>query len=261
MSEAGLRVLVADDEAPARAKLRMFLAEAPGIDAVFEAGDGASALEVIRARAPDLVFLDVQMPGLDGFAVLESLPAGAVPHVVFVTAFDAYALKAFEVHAVDFLLKPFDAGRFERALARARERVGARRGAEEREWLRRLVSELADRRPVRDDRILVEAAGRSVLLAATAIDRIESDRNYASVHSAGRVYTLRITMDELERRLDPARFVRLNRSTIVNVERVVDLVPEGHGDALVRLSDGTRLRLSRRYRDRLERFRPSSGRK
>jgi two-component system LytT family response regulator len=261
VNEAGLRVLVADDEAPARGKLKRFLEAAAGIEVVYEAGSGTRALDVIRESAPDLVFLDVQMPGLDGFAVLEALPAGAMPHVVFVTAYDAYALKAFEVHAVDYLLKPFDAERFERALARARERVAARRGSEERDWLRRLVSELVDRKPSHEEHLLVEAASRSVLLATAAIDRIEADRNYASVCSSGRVYTLRATMDELEGRLDPSRFVRINRSTIVNVERIVDLVPEGHGDAVVRLGDGTRLRLSRRYRDRLERFRPSSPRR
>jgi two-component system LytT family response regulator len=250
----GLRVLVVDDERPARAKVRRFLERDPEVELVFEAPDGVRALEVIRDQAPDIAFLDVQMPGLDGFQLVERLPPEALPHLVFVTAFDEYAVRAFEVNAVDYLLKPFDGERFARALARAKEVVEQRRGREEANRLLQVLRQLRREEAPRLDRLLVEAEGRSVLLRLEEIDRIEADRNYVRIHARSGAYRLRTAIAALERRLDPARFVRINRSEIVNADRIRELEPAGHGDLTVRLAGGYRTRLSRRYRDRLESF-------
>jgi two-component system, LytTR family, response regulator len=250
----GLRVLIVDDERPARQKVRRFLATDPDIGSVFEAGDGVRAVEIIRAESPDVAFLDVQMPGLDGFGVVEALAREVLPRVVFVTAFDHYAVRAFDAHAVDYLLKPFDGERFGRALARAKEAVAQRHVGEDRDRVRGLLAEVQRQRPERPDRILVEQGERVVLLKLAQVERMESARNYVAVHAGGERYRVRATLNNVEARLDPARFVRVSRSEIVNVDYVTELVPWGHGDYVVVLRGGTRTRLSRRYRDRLERF-------
>lgn len=253
-----MTVLVVEDERPARRKLVRLLRDAPGVARVFAAPSGRLALEVLEENAPDVIFLDVRMPGMDGFQLLESLGDGPVPHVVFVTAFDEHAVRAFEVQAVDYLLKPFDKVRFREALERAREAVGRRRKAEE---TRREVGELltAFRQAVgrtAPGRLLVESApGRKVLLSLDRVSRIEASRNDALFHAEGRTYRLRTTLAELEETLDPERFLRINRSEIVNLDRVVELEPLDHGDFRVRLETGEVRRLSRRYRDRIDRFR------
>jgi two-component system LytT family response regulator len=251
-----LKVLIVDDERPARAKVRRFVAADPDVGQIFEAPDGVRAVDVIREESPDLVFLDVQMPGLDGFAVVEALAPDAVPHVVFVTAFDHYAVRAFDVHAVDYVLKPFDAERLSRALERAKAAIASRRDGAEAARVDRLLADLRRERPERLERLLVQGAERSVLLPLVRVDRLESARNYVVLHAGRETFRVRSTLDRLEQRLDPRRFVRVSRTAIVNVDRVAELLPWSHGDWVVVLTDGAKLRLSRTFRDRLERFGP-----
>lgn len=245
-----LRVLVADDEKPARAKVRRFLDADPDVAVVHEAWDGGTALSVIRDEEPDLVLLDIEMPGGSGLDVLASLPPDAAPHVVFITAFDEHAVRAFELAAVDYLLKPFDAARFARALARAKQAIASdRRGSE----LTRLASLLRDVQPAAErdaarlDRLLVDDGPRKVLVQLDEVDRLEADRNYVRVYAGGHSRRVRGTLADLESRLDPNRFARVGRGTIVNLERVTVIEPVGHGDYLLLLRDGSRVRLSRRF--------------
>ncbi|MFL5518724.1 MAG: LytR/AlgR family response regulator transcription factor [Gemmatimonadales bacterium] len=253
---SGLRVLIVDDERPARQKLRRFVAADPDVEAVFEAPDGVQALELIRSESPDLVLLDIAMPGVDGFGVVEALDQAERPHVVFVTAYDQYAVRAFDAHAVDYVLKPFDAEQFGRALARAKAAVAGRQDREERRRLERALADVRRDRPQRLERLLVELDGRAVLLPVGQVERIEAAKNYVTVFAGEARYRLRTTLDRLEERLDPRAFVRVHRSTIVRVDRVSELQPWSHGDYVVILQGGARVRLSRRYRDRLEQFLP-----
>ncbi|HKC47351.1 MAG TPA: LytTR family DNA-binding domain-containing protein [Gemmatimonadales bacterium] len=251
-----LKVLIVDDERPARTKVRRFVTADPDIGQIFEAPDGVRAVDVIREESPDLVFLDVQMPGLDGFGVVEALPPDALPHVVFVTAFDDYAVRAFDVHAVDYVMKPFDVERLARALERAKAAITSRRNNGEAARVDRLLADIRRERPERLERLLVQGAERSLLLPLTRVDRLESARNYVVLHAGRESFRVRSTLDRLEQRLDPKRFVRVSRTAIVNVDRVAELKPWSHGDWVVVLSDGAKLRLSRTFRDRLERFGP-----
>jgi two-component system LytT family response regulator len=250
-----LKVLIVDDERPARQKMRRLVSADPDVRAVFEAADGVRALEQIRNESPDVVLLDIQMPGVDGFGVLDALGAGERPHVVFVTAYDEYALRAFDVHAVDYVLKPFDAERFTRAFARAKLAAGRERDAEERQRLERVLSDVRQR-PGGLDRLLVESGDRIVLLPLDGVERLEAARNYVTVYAGAARHRLRTTLDQLEARLDPQMFVRIHRSTIVRTDRVTELRPWSHGDYVVVLQSGARVRLSRRYRNRLQRFLP-----
>ena len=249
-----LSVLIVDDERPARTKVRRFVSADPDVGQIFEAPDGVRAVDVIREESPDLVFLDVQMPGLDGFGVVEALAPDALPHVVFVTAFDDYAVRAFDVHAVDYVMKPFDAERLGRALERAKAAIASRRDGQEAAQMERLLADLQRERPERLERLLVQGEERSVLLPLTRVDRLESARNYVVLHAGRESFRVRSTLDRLEQRLDPRRFVRVSRTAIVNVDRVAELKPWSHGDWVVVLTDGAKLRLTRSFRDRLERF-------
>ena len=251
-----LKVLIVDDERPARTKVRRFVSADADVGQIFEAPDGVRAVDVIREESPDLVFLDVQMPGLDGFGVVEALGTDTLPHVVFVTAFDDYAVRAFDVHAVDYVMKPFDAERLGRALARAKAAIASRKDGENGAQVERLLADLRRARPEHLERLLVQGAERSVLLPLSRVDRLESARNYVVLHAGRESFRVRSTLDRLEQRLDPRRFVRVSRSAIVNVERVAELKPWSHGDWIVVLADGAKLRLSRTFRDRLERFGP-----
>jgi two-component system LytT family response regulator len=251
-----LKVLIVDDERPARAKVRRFLSTDPDVGQIFEAPDGVRAVDVIRDESPDLVFLDVQMPGLDGFDVVEALGPDALPHVVFVTAFDDYAVRAFDVHAVDYVMKPFDAVRLGLALARAKTAIAGRRDGGAAARVERLLADLRRERPERLERLLVQGDERSVLLPLSRVDRLESARNYVVLHVGRESFRVRSTLDRLEQRLDPRRFVRVSRTAMVNADRVAELKPWSHGDWVVVLTDGTKLRLSRTFRDRLERFGP-----
>lgn len=248
-----ITVLIVDDEPPARAKLRRFLAAEAGVEVVGEAESGTEAVAAIERLRPALVFLDVQMPGLDGFGVLaalgEALDSEPLPHVVFVTAFDEYALRAFEVNAVDYLLKPFDSARFRTALERAKERLQRRGGGD----VERIAALLAQVRPRPEylERILVRGRDRAVFLELSEVRWFEAEQNYVRLHTAGGSHLVRGTLAALEERLDPRHFLRIHRSRIVNTAHVRELRPWSHGDYQVVLRDGTELTLSRRYRDRL----------
>jgi two-component system LytT family response regulator len=257
-----IRALVVDDEPLARRNLRVLLEADPEVELVGEASGGAEALALISEHSPDLVFLDVQMPEMDGFGVLERLEAERLPVVIFVTAFDKYALKAFDFHALDYLLKPFDDSRFEKALARAKQLLAQR---ELKDLSRRLISLLEDRgashineaagadRPARyQTRFLIKSAGRVSFIRADEIDWIEAEDYYVKLHVKGRGHLLRETMNDIETRLDPEVFVRVHRSSIVNLERVRELQQLFGGDYTVVLQDGTQLKLSRTRRERLE---------
>ena len=246
-----MRILIVDDEAPARAKVRRYAGEYADIEVVGEAENGVEAVERISDLRPDLVLLDVQMPGLDGFCVIDAIGTDSMPHVVFVTAFDEYALKAFEVRALDYLLKPFTPERFAAVMDRARDEVarGASAGSTDlRGKLDALLTAVATARPRYLQRILVHQANRALLLPVERIDRVEADRNYVRLHSAGAVFTLRSSITSLAERLDPEKFLRINRSEIVRLDAVKELQPWFHGDYRVVMGDGATLMWSRRYR-------------
>ena len=251
-----LRALIVDDEPLGRRGVRARLARADDVEVVGECAGGREAVRSIRDLAPDVVFLDVQMPGLDGFGVVEAVGPGAMPVTVFVTAYDEHALRAFEAQALDYLLKPIDDDRFDRALDRARRRVAERR---ESALGRRVSDALAGaagtpeavphRSP--DARFLVDRAGRVAVVHADEVDWVEAAGDYVGLHAGRDVHLLRETMARMEDRLDPRRFVRIHRSTIVNVDRIRELRPRANREYDVVLHDGTELKLSRSYRDRL----------
>jgi two-component system LytT family response regulator len=243
-----VRILIADDEPVARRRIRRLLKSQPDVAIVGEAGDGRAAVDAIQKLAPDLVFLDVQMPELDGFGVIAAL-GQRLPAMIFVTAFDEYALRAFEVHALDYLLKPFTRQRFDAAIERARRHL-ARRAPGLDARLAALLERLkADERYLTS--VVVRAEGRIRLVPTAEIEWIKAADNYVVVRAGGQEHLLRETMDRLERELDPRRFARIHRSAIVRLDRVVELQPSFHGDFSVILRDGTRLTLSRTYRDRV----------
>lgn len=242
-----IRALVVDDEAPARRRIRRLLLAEPDILVAGECGDGATAIGMMTHERPDLVFLDVQMPERDGFDVVKAVPPAELPAILFVTAYDRYALRAFDVHAVDFLLKPFTRERFRTALHRVRERM-ARRAPDV--GLAGLVESLRARAAYLT-RVVVNSGQRSIVLDLATVDWMEAADNYIRLHVQSREYLLRDTLAALEARLDPERFVRIHRSAIVAVDRVAALTPVSHGDAEVVLRDGTRLSASRTWRDRL----------
>jgi len=243
-----IRCLIVDDEPVARRRIRRLLKTEADIAVVGESGDGRAAIEAIRMLQPDLVFLDVQMPEADGFAVVRAL-GDAMPVVVFVTAFDQYALGAFEVHALDYLLKPFNRTRFLHTVSRAREHLARGRMAESQ--LMGFIGELqTGKRHL--TRFVVRAAGRLLLVDAGQVDWIEAADNYAVLHVGAATHTVRETMADLAGELDPERFVRIHRSTIVQIDRVRELLPAFHGDFVVVLRDGTRLDMSRSHRPDVE---------
>ena len=250
-----MRVLIVDDEPLARERIRDLLAEEEDVEVVGECGDGAEALERILEEEPDLVFLDVQMPEMTGFDVLEALDEEVLPVVIFVTAYDQYALKAFEAHALDYLMKPFHRDRFQAALQRARRYVAAPPPAREEptldERIRAVLQQLqpASRYP---QRIVVRSGHRILFVSTDDVDWVDAEGNYARLHAGKRTYLLRQTMSRLAERLDPERFVRIHRSTIVNIDRIKEVQPLFKGTFAVILEDGTRLQSTRGYRDRLQ---------
>lgn len=247
-----LRVLIVDDEPLARQRIRQLLAGEPDMEVAGEAGNGVEAVGLIETLHPDLVFLDIQMPELDGFGVIEAIGADRMPPTLFVTAFDAHAVKAFEVHAMDYLLKPFDRERFQRALAwvRAHPRVlGQEEGG-----FKSLLSDLEPSQPL-PDRFLVRSGDRWVLVKAAAIQWVEAEDNYVRLHVEGASYLLRQTMSGMLARLDPRQFKRIHRSAIVNLDFIRELQPWSGGDLAVFMKDGTRLTLSRTYRDQFAEWR------
>jgi len=245
---AALRAVIIDDEPLARDSIRAMLEGENDVVVAGEAsGDGAAAL-VARTR-PDIMFLDIQMPDVDGFTLLQQIGPDAVPAVVFVTAYDRYALRAFDAHAIDYLLKPFDDARFHDALERARERARARRAGE---VDARLAELLADKRRAEPARFLVREREKSVVIDAGDIDWIEAADYYVSLHVGKHSHLLRQTMTEIEAQLDPAKFFRVHRSAIINIDRVREIHPMFRGDSVVVLHDGTRVRLSRARREQFE---------
>jgi two-component system LytT family response regulator len=247
-----IRTVIVDDEPLARDKLRGFLVRHPAFELVGEAGDGLSAVSLLEEVTPDLLLLDIQMPELDGFEVLAALEGPRLPYVIFVTAHDHYAVQAFEVGAVDYLLKPVAPDRFDQALERAESRLGQGNDPGFAARLARALEQLAPTRP-RVERFLVKERGRSSFVPVAEIDWIEAAGNYLKLHARSGTHLVRTTMKEIEARLDPARFARIHRTAIVNLDRVRYLEPWSHGDQLVVLQSGERLTLSRRFRDRLPR--------
>lgn len=241
-----LKTVLVDDEAVARRRMRRLLADEADVAVIEECANGTEALEVIRREAPDLVLLDVQMPELNGFEVIERLGSACLPCVVFVTAFDRYAMRAFDVHAIDYLLKPFSAARFQLALARARERIRMRRTDA---GLVSLIASLKDRSTYAS-RLSVKTGGRIQLVDLKTVDWIEAADNYVRLHCGTREYVHRETLTALERQLDPEWFVRIHRSVIVRIDRIREFHPATHGDMDVVLRDGTQLTLSRTWRER-----------
>jgi two-component system LytT family response regulator len=255
-----IRTLIVDDMPPARSRVRRALAKADDFEVIGECGDGAAAITSIRELQPDLVFLDVQMPEIDGFGVVAALEPSERPVILFVTAHDEYALRAFEVHALDYLLKPFDNERFERALERVREQVRLRQGQG---VDRRLESLLKQLRPdtrykqLRPDtrylrRIAVKARGRTRLINVADIDWIGAEGNYLNLHVGSETHLIRETMATIEQQLDPDRFARIHRSTIVNLDRVSEISPLFNGDQSIRLANGEELTASRSHYDNLK---------
>jgi two-component system LytT family response regulator len=244
------RVLIADDEPLARERLRMLLGGEAWLQVVAECQNGTEAIEAIERLQPDLVFLDVQMPGATGFEVIEAVNPEHMPLVVFVTAFDKYALRAFDVHALDYLLKPFDRERFEQSLSRARQHLERPTNGD---LERRLLALVQDLRPApRLERFVIKSGGRVFFVRADEIDWIEAAGNYVKLHVGTDAHLFRETMSTLESRLDADTFFRIHRSHIVNIERVKELQPWFNGEYVVFLRSGTRLTLSRGYREKLQ---------
>jgi two-component system, LytTR family, response regulator len=251
-----IRAVIVDDEPFARERVRRLLAADEEVDVVGECADGFSAVSMIEEHAPDLVFLDIQMPGKDGFGVLEEIDAEQAPVVVFLTAYDQYAVRAFEACALDYLLKPFDEERFERALTRAKtqlRRDAAPAGDEDDgETASPLAPRASEGAAAPLTRFVVKAAGRVFFLKADEVDWIEAYGNYVRLHVGRSAYLLREPISSMEARVDAERFLRIHRSALVNVERIREMQPMFHGQYAVVLHDGTRLTLSRRYRARLQ---------
>ena len=235
VSPIKIRTVIVDDEPLARSNLSVLLRLDPEIEIVSECGSGVDAPREIRAAKPDLLFLDVQMPECDGFDVLELLGKDVPAAIIFVTAYDQYALRAFEAGALDYLLKPFDNARFDRALGRAKEKIAQGKGL-----------------PKKLQRLTVKSAGQVAFVSLSEIDWIEAADYYAALHVGEKTHLLRRSMAELEQDLDPATFCRIHRSTIVNLDRVRGLKLSEDGDYKVLLENGTNLRLSRRYRKQLQ---------
>ncbi len=246
-----IRVLVADDQPMARDRLVALLAVEPGFELAGTASSGEEAIEQIRRAAPDLVFLDLQMPGTDGFGVIEAIGVDRMPATVFVTAYDEYAVRAFEVQALDYLLKPFGRQRFQAALDRARKHLSREKQGEMADRLAALLR-TGRQPPAGPERLLVKAGGRVSFVDLEQIDWVEAEGNYVRLYAGEQVHLMRETMSGLIERIGSTQFFRIHRSRIVNVKRVKELLIAGGGDYHVVLWNGTRLGLSRLYRDALQ---------
>lgn len=266
MTALPYRTLIVDDEPAARRGLRLLLERDPELAIVGEAGSGREAVRLLQAQRPDLLLLDIEMPELDGFKVLETITGGPAPAVIFVTAHDEHALRAFSVNAVDYLLKPVEDERFWTAVTRAKAHLAQRASGDLSARLQQLLAWIQAHprglpptpaepggatEAITRERILLKSGGEVLFLKTGEIDWIEAEGDYMKFHAGGRSHLLRETMQRLEARLDPARFVRIHRSTIVNLDRVRKLSPDFAGEYAVVLQDGSKLRLSRGYHDRL----------
>jgi len=248
-----MRTIIADDERLARKKLRILLGSEPGIEVVAECSDGKQTIAALRAQKPDLLLLDIQMPDIDGFGVLRAIDTDAMPVVIFTTAHDQYAVKAFEAHALDYLLKPFDKGRLQHALNRARAEVLK---AHDRETTCRILDFLTKTNPSPQagKRLVFRTGGRVVFLESDEIDWLSAAANYVTLNVGAESYLLREGIGHISERLDPDKFVRIHRSTIVNVHKIKELQPVNSGEYIVVLKDGKELSCSRGYRAGLQRL-------
>jgi len=254
-----IRTIIADDEPLAREKIRTLLAKDPDIELIGECADGIETVTAIRNQQADLVFLDVQMPELDGFGVLKALNDSNLPTLIFVTAYDQYALRAFEVHALDYLLKPFDRERFQKALQRAKEHIRKEKSGEVNEKLLTLLEDLKSEKSNNHerkylDRLVIKAGGRVTFLKTEEIDWIEAAGNYIRLYIGKDSHLLRDTMNNIQTKLDPEKFLRIHRSTILKIDRIKELQPWYHGEYVVTLENGKQLTSSRSYRDKLSRL-------
>lgn len=248
MQTQTIRTVIIDDERLARQRIRRMLTNSPDFEVIAEFENSQHGLEYLEDTGADLLFLDVQMPGLDGFALLEALDPARMPIVIFVTAYDEYALRAFEYHAFDYLLKPFDQARFEKALDRARKQLTSQDSNNEK--LLNLLNEIRQRNQ-EPARFAIKTPGRVFFVRQEDIDWIEAADNYVNLHVGADTHLIRETMNSLEGRLDSRKFLRIHRSTIVNAERIKELRPWFHGEYVVLLKDGTELTLSRTYREKI----------
>jgi two-component system LytT family response regulator len=257
-----LRALIVDDELIAREGLRIYLEAEQDMEITGECANGLEAVSAIQEQRPDLVFLDVQMPGLDGFGVIETIGVERMPTVIFVTAYDKYALRAFDAHALDYLLKPFDNERFSRALQRARAQIRREIGAEANHQLLALIADLKavqsgqserlNPNPKHLERIVIKTAGRIFFMSVDEIDWVEAADNYVKLHAGHESHFLRETVSGLATKLDPQKFLRIRRSTLVNIDHIKELHPLFNGEYLIILRNGKELTSSRRYRINLK---------
>ena len=245
-----IQALIVDDEPLGRERLRKLLQDEPDVEIIGECANGREAVATIEKQSPDLVFLDVQMPELDGFGVLREIQGERMPAVIFVTAHDKFALRAFEVHAVDYLLKPFDRERFQTALRRALDHIKQHQTGELSQRLTALLAEVKPA-PKHLERLAIKSSGRVIFLKTDDIDWIEADDNYVSLHVGAEAHLHRETMSAITEKLSSKKFLRISRSTIVNVERIKELQPLFHGEYVVILRNGAKLTLSRNYREAL----------
>jgi two-component system LytT family response regulator len=246
-----IRTLIVDDEPLAREGIRMLIEDDAEIVVIGECANGQQAISAITEKMPDLVFLDIQMPEVSGFEVLEAIGPHSLPCVIFVTAYDKYALRAFEVHALDYLLKPFTSERFQSALERAKAQIKSRSGEQLNQRLVRLLEDIHKDKTYLE-RLVVKSAGRIFFLNVEEIDWIEAAENYVRLHTGRESHLIHGTMNKLASRLDPAQFLRIHRSTIINVRRIKELQPMFHGEYVVTLRDGTQLNSGRSYRQKLQ---------
>ncbi len=244
-----IRTLIAEDEPVARERLRTLLTQEEDVQVIGDCKDGEETINAVRALKPDLLFLDVEMPNVNGFGVLDEVGPDACPVVIFTTAYDHYAVKAFDMHALDYLLKPFDETRLKQALNRARTHI---QRSENEQLAHRLFSLLQDVGPKFADRLVIRSGGRIVFLKTREIDWIEAAGNYVQIHSGEHCHLVRETMNSMESKLDTSMFLRIHRSIIVNVESIKELEPCGNGEYIVQLYNGKGLSLSRSFRDRLD---------
>src|SRR5215510_10497133 len=246
-----IRVLIVDDEPLARGVLREMLQCDSDVEIVGECANGKEAVQAIQESSPEVLFLDIQMPEMGGFEVLDALNGARRPHLVFVTAYDQYAVRAFEVHALDYILKPFDRERFEASWQRAKAQLQRERnGGVEQKILSLLEDLKAGTKYL--ERLVIKSSGRIYFLETNEIDWIQAEGNYVSVHTGKKSHLLRETISSLENQLDPKKFLRIHRSAIVRIDRIKELQPWFHGEYHIILNDGTQLTLSRNYRDRLQ---------
>lgn len=243
-----IKILVTDDEPPARKKLISFLKDGQSNFVIDEASNGLEAVEQINEVKPDLIFLDIQMPGMNGFEVIEQIGIDKMPAVIFVTAYDQYALDAFEVNAVDYLLKPFDKNRFMKSLQKGLEKINLHKTREKE--LTNILNEI-NRRKKFAERFLVNHASKYFFIQCEEIIYISSEEKYVSLHTKNGTFLLRETMNNMEEKLNPEKFTRIHRSSIVNISQIQEMQPWSHGDYVVILKNGEKINMSRRYKDRL----------